>query len=392
MRVVVIGSGVAGTAAALSARAAGAEVIVVRGSSGASSLGVGAYDATPWEATRDVGPIDAVCTRLLAELGGISAPTDGALLASSTGVLRAARAYDAALLDLAKVKAGRVLVLDAPLASWEASSLARSFNATHARRTLSFEAASGTFTKHVDERAMTYAELAARHDDDARLSWLATKVREAIASLGDVAAVLFPPILGADRSRAADLTNLVGVPCGEAIAAFSSPSGRRFDAARDRALSSAHVDAIDGWCKRIVREEHLTIELEEGDAIDADAVVLAIGGLLGGGIVYEPAEGILATAVPPYPRRVFACSVDAPVTIGSEGKELLVPGSMFGLSAEQIAWPFVRDPLTERVGVLTEGERASERIFAAGDVLADRPRTWLAALASGARAGTAAAT
>ena len=120
-------------------------------------------------------------------------------------------------------------------------------------------------------------------------------------------------------------------------------------------------------------------------------MVLATGGLIGGGIAYTPSEAILATALPPHPRHVFSCGIEAPVTIGADGKELLVPGSMFGLAPESICWPFSDDPLMERVGVLASGGRASGRVFVAGDLVADRPRTWLAAMASGVTAGRAAA-
>lgn len=389
-RVVVIGGGISGTAAALAARASGADVTLVRGSSGATSLGVGAYDATPWESSRAGRPLDASCMQVLAQIGCISHPDAGALLASSTGILRPARAYDDALLDLSKVRAGRVLVLDAAVDGWDAGSLSRSYSAHALRGERSFESLGGSFVKHTDERAMTFAELASRHDDPARLAWLAAAIKAALNGSANVSAVLTPPILGADRSRGTELSALVGIPCGEAIAPFSSPAGRRFDAARDRALERAGVTTLDAWVTLISVLDKVTVEFEEGAQLEADVVVLATGGLLGGGIVYTPAEHILATAVPPYPRRVFACGVDAPVRVGHDGKELLVPGSMFGLAAEQLAWPFTDHPIMERVGVLADQSRASDRVYVAGDLVADRPRTWLDALASGAGAGLAA--
>ena len=390
MRVVVIGGGVAGTAAALSAREHGAEVILVRGSSGATSLGIGAYDFVPWESSRVSAPMIASCMQILAQIGGVSTPEGGARLASSTGILRPAHAHDDALLDLGKVRAGRVLVLDAALGGWDARSISRSYNAHALRGEHSFEPLACSVVKHTDERSMTFAELAGRHDDPARLAWLAEAIKAALTTTENATAILLPPILGADRSRAAELSKLVGVPCGEAITPFSSPAGRRFEAARDRALERAHVATVDGWATLVAVADKVTVELEEGDALEADAIVLATGGLLGGGIVYSPAEGILATAMPPYPRRVFACAVDAPVRVGHDGKELVVPGSMFGLAAEQIAWPFTDEPIMERVGVLAEQTRASDRVYVAGDVTADRPRTWLDALASGVSAGAAA--
>ncbi len=393
-RVVVIGAGIAGTAAALAARNSGAEVTLVRGGSGATSLGVGAYDATPWEVRGESSltnvPLSASCMQILEQIGCVSCPESGAVLASSTGILRPARAHDDALLDLSVLRSGRVLLLDATIDGWDASSLSRSYNAHSLRGERSFETLLGNFIKHTDERAMTFAELAGRHDAPARLGWLATAIKKALKSTDSVCAILTPPILGAERARAKELGALVGVPCGEAIAPFSSPTGRRFDAGRDRALQHAQVTTVDGWVTRITVADVVAIELEDGAALEADAVVLATGGLLGGGIVYAPAEHILATAVPPYPRRVFECGVDAPVRVGHDGKELLVPGSMFGLAAEQLAWPFTNDPIMERVGVLADQSRASDRVFVAGDLVADRSRTWLEALASGAHAGAAA--
>jgi pyruvate/2-oxoglutarate dehydrogenase complex dihydrolipoamide dehydrogenase (E3) component len=43
------------------------------------------------------------------------------------------------------------------------------------------------------------------------------------------------------------------------------------------------------------------------------------------------------------------------------------------------------------VGVHCDGVQAGDRIFAAGDVVADKPRTLLQAVFSGVRAGAAAA-
>jgi glycerol-3-phosphate dehydrogenase subunit B len=351
---------------------------------------MGACDFVTWESAHSAAPIDASCMQILAALGCVSAPEGGARLASSTGILRTARANDDALLDLGKVGAGRVVVLDAVLGGWDAGSISRSYNAHALRGEHSFEALSCALIKHTDERAMTFAELAGRHDDPARLAWLADAIKTALGKTANATAILTPPILGAKRSRAAELSALVGIRCGEALAPFSSPAGRRFEGARDRALELAHVAAIEGWVAHVAVADKVTVELEEGDSLECDAVILATGGLLGGGIVYSPAEGILATAMPPYPRRVFQCSIDAPVRVGHDGKELVVPGSMFGLAAEQLAWPFTDDPMMERIGVLAEETRVSDRVYVAGDLTADRPRTWLEALTSGALAGASA--
>src|SRR5262249_3925563 len=66
--------------------------------------------------------------------------------------------------------------------------------------------------------------------------------------------------------------------------------------------------------------------------------------------------------------------------------------SLFGEAPEAIAWPFVEAPLLERAGVMVSSAgHADGGLYAAGDLAADLPRTWLAALVQGARAGEAAA-
>ena len=82
----------------------------------------------------------------------------------------------------------------------------------------------------------------------------------------------------------------------------------------------------------------------------------------------------------------------------AHGRPLESPGTLFGYSPEAVSWPFAREPLLERAGVLTGFSSGEEHappdaspLLAAGDVAADVPRTFLAALASGTEAGEKAA-
>jgi hypothetical protein len=80
--------------------------------------------------------------------------------------------------------------------------------------------------------------------------------------------------------------------------------------------------------------------------------------------------------------------------LGAHGRPLDLPGSLFGVAPESLAWPLARDghATMDRVGVLCdEHGRVAAGLYAAGELVADAPRTWLAALESGARAGAAAA-
>src|SRR5208282_133147 len=101
-------------------------------------------------------------------------------------------------------------------------------------------------------------------------------------------AVLLPPSLGVERARATALGDLVGLPCGEALGAPGGPAGLRFERARDRALAAAGVVRVEGRAVRVSPAEARWIVWSGDGSLEADAVVLAVGGLIGGGIAYDP--------------------------------------------------------------------------------------------------------
>jgi hypothetical protein len=253
-----------------------------------------------------------------------------------------------------------------------------------------------TMLRHVDERALPDADFAARHDDADRLGWLADRLREALArSRRKTGALLLPPSLGVEHSRAEELSKRVGVPCGEAIGLPGGPPGLRFERARDRALSKAGIHAVRGRVSRLEPSAgrwRVTLA-ENGDGgLEADAVVVAAGGLVGGGLEYQSSEWILAAALPPYAREPFRCTIEGPLPLGAHGKPLEIPGSLYGVAPESIAWPFVTDPLMRHVGVLAASDGGvAQGLYAAGELVADLRRTWLDALESGVRAGAGAA-
>jgi hypothetical protein len=253
-----------------------------------------------------------------------------------------------------------------------------------------------TVLRHVDERAVPDADFAARHDDPGRLGWLADRLREALArSERKAGALLLPPSLGVDQSRAEELSKLVGVPCGEAIGLPGGPPGLRFERARDRALAKAGIQTVRGRASRlepIGGGWRVTLAANGDGGLEADAVVVAAGGFIGGGLEYQSSEWILAAALPPYSREPFRCTIDGPLPLGSHGKPLDLPGSLYGMPPESIAWPFASDPLMGRVGVLAASDgRVTQGLYAAGELTANLPRTWFDALESGIRAGIAAA-
>jgi len=356
-RVVVVGSGAAGVAAAITARAAGAEVTLVRGRTGASALGSGALDG----AIDD----DAKSIASALELHALGACS----VATSAGTMRKASGRDLALLDLDQVK-GPVLVARVAHVAWDADALAAAFSENDSR---SFVACDVGLVLHTDERAMSHVEIAARHDDPARLARAAERIRSSLGTtLEGAAAVLLPPWLGASAPRARELSALVSVPCGEVLVPIDGPAGVRFEHARDRCLQNARIDARPGRATEISETK---VVLASGETLACDAVVLATGGVLAGGIVYTPGEP-----------STFALSYEAPVDLGTgDGRPLAVPGSVYGVPPESLVWPGGRG--LERVGIIA-GSRA---ITACGDCACDRPRTMLEALSSGARAGRRAA-
>lgn len=361
--VVVVGSGAAGTAAALAARAAGARVTMVRGKTGATSLGCGAIDDALDDATRTV--VGAL------ELFSLVRAT----LPTSAGTLRAVHGSDLSLANLDASK-GAVLVARVAHASWDASSLAAAF-AEHDTR--GFVARDVGLVAHTNERAMNHIELAALHDEPARLALAAERIKNALAQGGTFGSVLLPPWLGISAPRAAALSALVGVPCGEVLVPFDGPAGPRFERARDRCLQNATIEARAGRVKRVASNDAgCTIETHD-DTLAADAVILATGGVLAGGIEYAPDAP-------------FRLSYDAPVVLGAHGRALVVPGSVFGLAPESLTWPHANPPLLESVGVLVDGRlRARERVFVCGDALEGLPRTLSSAFSTGTVAGQASA-
>jgi glycerol-3-phosphate dehydrogenase subunit B len=386
--VVVVGAGVAGTAAALAASQAGARVVLVDGGTGASTLATGAIDAVPWQ-TATASPLTTAVRSILEALGGYLLPDAGARVATTAGVVRPARGHDAAILDVTRFMGAGIGVVCCERPGWDGVGLARTWGA-------GFVPLDATVLRHTDERVLPAADYAARHDDESRLAWLADRLKDALARGGDgIAALLLPPSLGLERPRAQALSRLVGLPCGEAVGLPGGPSGLRFEHARDRAVVSAGIQVV---CARVrvvePHEDRWRLVIEEGVAsIDAMAVVVAAGGLVGGGLQYAPAEASVATVFPPSSRPAFRLGLDAPLELGAHGRPLESPGSLFGVAPESIAWPFARDALMDRVGVLVGdgGHAGGDALYAAGEIVADAPRTWLQALESGARAGAAAA-
>lgn len=407
-RVAVVGAGAAGLSACWAAAQRGAELRLFDGSVGSSCLAGGAVDDRPWEqvarATEVLaqdavaGPLPRSLTIFATELGLWRLPEEGdplPRLATEAGRVRLARGHDRALLDLATLAPGaRVLLPRAPRPEWDADSLAHSLSsdAYASSRRIAFEVVDAKVLKHVGEDRIAAAELASRHDDEARLAWLSVRLKDQLSREGQVDAVLLGPWLGADRPRAAQLSEMLGVPVGEVLSGVGSAAGMRFESARLDMLSRVGIELEHRTVSALRRRKgEYELSFEDGAPVQTDAVVLAVGGLAAGGIVYEAPEQragqdwAKAGGVP------FRLSLAARVDLQAHGRRLDVVSSMHGPPLDEVAWPTDADPgYLEAIGIACDGVVAGKGLFAAGDVMADRPRTLLQAVFSGILAGAAA--
>jgi glycerol-3-phosphate dehydrogenase subunit B len=408
-RILVVGAGAAGLAAAWAARRAGCEVQLVDVGVGSSGLGTGAVDDRPWEQVArasDVLQLAATASPLppsvaeFAEVLGLwrLAQVDGPLvrLATTAGRVRLARGCDRGLLDLAQLPTGaRVLLPRVPRAEWDADQLARSLNDdVYARsRALKFSAVDAKLLRFTGDERIAAVELAAHHDDPQRLRWLAERLREMLSRNGEAHAVLLGPWLGAEQPRSGALAKALELPAGEALAGMGNAPGLRFDAARAVFLDRLGITPVAHRALEVRSDRRgVRCRLEDGSQLSAHALVLALGGVAAGGVVYQPPEQEAGQDMPSAGRVPFRLSLDAPVMLQAHGQRIDVVSSMFGPTLDELAWPEDADPgLLEAIGVACEGTCAAPGVFAAGDVVADRPRTMLQAVHSGVRAGEAAA-
>jgi hypothetical protein len=394
VRIGVIGGGVSGTAAAWAARRAFADVTAIFDRAGASSLYSGALDDVPWEDGVLDAPLDSELLAFSVALEAWSVGTRSARIATPDGVLRPARGRDSSLLDVTAVAGGRVAVVATQVDGWDGRLLSRSLSLSPwARRTgtrFDVIAVDGIFDPN-EGRSSAY-DLALLHDDPKRLSRLAERLRGSGTSPD---AWLLGPWLGAAPGGADALGALLGRPCGECTSLPGGPAGARFDVSRDALLASVGVQVRNERVRSIEPRGKRFLVAGSGGGLTAndggfDAVILAIGGLVGGGIVLAEsgaAEDETALAVGSFPRGAFRPSVRVRVELGFSGQALDRASSDRGLDLAALGMGAL-----ERVGILVEGStaRGAPGIFVAGDAVADLPRTALGAARSGIAAARAA--
>lgn len=396
--VVVVGAGMAGTAAAFSAANLGARVVVLHDRAGSSALYSGALDLGAWERTEAVGavpgPWEPALVRLVQALGVYrlfgAGPAETGLVATQAGVVRPAHGADLGLLDLAPLAGRHVGIADIERDDWDAPLLARTLggSAWAARTKTEFSALPVRALRTGHERRIAPYDFAALHDDASRRASLA----EALKGVAErVDAWLLGPWLGLEPETPRELSLLVPVPVGESTSLMGGPAGARFERARDRLLAEKGIDVRRGRLLSVAaRGARLSLKLDPspGDGpseLEARAVVLATGGVGAGGVVFTWASpGVI---------RGFELPFAAPVTLGLDGEALSGGGSLHGPSLDTVGLGAL-----ERVGILCDalgrpvGQNPPETCLAvAGDAVAGRPRTMLGAALAGIVAGTVAA-
>ena len=403
--VIVIGAGVAGVAAALSARREGASVLVVDGHAGASALGSGAWDvATDPDATLDdifsprrtiaqeiarvrrdhphhpyaalgeqARELVAAAHELVLTALGIFAPLDldghGALVVTDVGLVRRAATAQRPVLYLAAhtratVAVGVLRGYRAVDGAFVAASLADlADQAGDERRFTSIDV---EFFRRRDDAVLHPHEVAAIADAADGRERLVASLSRAVAGMG-FAAVLLPPVLGLlEDGVAADVSAQLDARVGELVTPLAGPQSLRLLRRIDAALEGAGCERLRASVARIVPDRSGTrVEIADGGkVISAGAVVVATGKHVGGGLGVRRGEVRETLASLP----IYSDGLPMALASSESGRDPVV---LFGKS------PFASGPgfrcgvgYDEELRALGDsGDAASPDLFVAGALL-----------------------
>jgi glycerol-3-phosphate dehydrogenase subunit B len=355
--VLVIGGGMAGAAAALSARQAGASVLLVARGPGATALSSGAADIAavedlplreaarvlarrsghPYALIDDLDAMVAEALRLLKTLGYAGGGERNLWLLSPLGCAKPAALAQSAIAagDLrALPRDARPAVValagsQAIEARLQAAGLRRFFEKA-------FVLPLDFYTQRSDA-LRTLPEMA--RDIDERRDELAALLRRAGASH------FFLPTLGFSPQPIE-----AGAPVFEMLSAPPSVPGLRLQRALDKALQAAGVEVRTGIAERSAQGGVQIVRGVACEPVEAGAIVLATGRFIGGGIRSDS--------------RLRETVFDLPAFAGERQ-------AMPALATEEL---FAQRARGRHAGLaagvrVSEGLRLSDRIFAAGAVV-----------------------
>jgi glycerol-3-phosphate dehydrogenase subunit B len=334
--VVVVGGGMAGVCAALAAREAGAEVLLVSRAPGATAVSSGAID---FAGSDDDASIGEAARRLArAAPGHPYALLGEGLVAAIDDALALLQRHLASLgVQGARSAAERNLWLATPLGRAKPAALAqggiaagdlRNLAAREAR--LGVVALAGAqavearlvahgltpllaplceavviapdFYRQRSDALRTLPEIAQDFDRPGRRAALAASLGRATA-LAHATHLLLPTLGIADPIGArAELERALGIPVLEMLGAPPSVPGLRLQQALGGALEKAGVRSVQGIAERAAAGQIQVVRGVECEPVRAGAVVLASGRFLGGGIRCEP-DGRLRETVFDLPAR-----------------------------------------------------------------------------------------
>lgn len=385
MTVLVIGAGFAGMAAAWWLERRGQDVRILWEGPGASALYSGALDRNEWPGPPDPRPLSRDAEAFLAELGAWEpASGSGARLATASGLLRPARCHDRALLDLEPLRGRRIDVVDFGRPGWDAELLASAWNASGWARLSRTEFRAVRVEPPSDDlRWLGPIDLAERVDDP----MFAARLGEALHGASDgEAPLLLGPWLGTRPESVLRLRQIARRPLGETLSEPGEAAGLRFEAVRDSWFERSRARSEQGIVTTLARgadgyDVVARLLGENGERrLDGrfGAVILAIGGLVGGGVRFLAGPGPSG--------RSFSLSLSAPVGLRLGGREVALGSGALGADLQMLGMSAL-----ETVGLAVDERQLAHApdLFAAGDVVADRPRTALEAIYAGMAAARA---
>lgn len=317
--VLVIGGGMAGAIAALSARRMGAKVLLARNSVGATALSSGAIDVAPdpvaapgdWGAhllplevasqeiarTRPHHPYAVLRSSLprlresldfaVSKLGGLlSSPGErNMLLVSALGTFKptALAQRQQSRGDLSTLPENTVLIQFALVPDYDARLIAQGIErgAAYLHRPLSLTiVTSRLFGESSDALQPPYA--LARKLQALPLEFVLEELRRIVPP--ETQTVLFPPMMGIDVSWLDEVSKRLAIPCAEILATGPSVPGLRLQRAIDSSVRENGVGVLETEVRWSGSDGLVTAE---GSAVRPASVVLATGKFIGGGITRD---------------------------------------------------------------------------------------------------------
>jgi glycerol-3-phosphate dehydrogenase subunit B len=345
--VLVLGGGVAGTAAALAAARTGARTLLVRAAPGASAVSLGGWIGAPPAPFRDA----LVAAGLPLELATATLPRpDG----TTVRVDAAPRSHlHAALSD----ESGLTLVCGIDgLSSFQPAPLAALWSDDHALTPVTIT------LPDTPPAGWSPVSLAALLEREPRriAEPLVALIREHRATR-----VILPAVLGLERHTAMHeaLEAHANARIGEALGSAPSLPGWRLDVALRAALEQAGVRSIIARVTdRTARAQRIaSVSLDNGETLHGGAIVLATGKYIGGGIVADPrfTESALGCAVTLHWLGRTFDDAAASVLVTSEERSDAQPLLEVGVATDADARPLT-----------ATGDIAYDNVFVAGSVRA----------------------